>query len=262
MKQIDLLEKELLPLRTKLLAHDLYQNINTIEDIQLFMESHVFAVWDFMSLLKALQIELTCISVPWLPRKQPLLTKFVNEIVIAEESDLNISNEPMSHFEMYLDAMQEVGASTAKIDALIKQLTHQHDYQCVEKSVFPSRANQVFTDFTFETIATKKAHLIASSFTFGRENLIPDMFVAIVKKLNNESHQKYKKLVYYLDRHIEIDQGEHGPMSLRMIEALCGRDADKWQESVQISKQALIKRLALWDSINEEIIRANTNRSV
>jgi len=257
MKKIDLLEKELSPLRKKLLAHELYQNINAIDDIRVFMESHVFAVWDFMSLLKALQKELTCVSVPWVPQENPLLARFINEIVVAEESDLNVSNEPMSHFEMYIDAMKEVGADTSKIDALIKQVSFKKNYLALDENVFSSGAIQAFTDFTFQIIETEKPHLIASSFTFGRENLIPDMFIEIVKKLNTESNQKYKKLVYYLDRHIEIDEGEHGPMSLRMIEELCGDDAGKWDESIQVSKQALTKRLVLWDSINDAIVNAS-----
>jgi len=255
--QIDLLEKELAPLRARLLAHEVYQNINSIKDVRVFMENHVFAVWDFMSLLKSLQKELTCVSVPWVPGTNPLLTRFINEIVLAEESDVNALNEPMSHFEMYIDAMKEVGADTSKIDALLHHLSFKADYADIEKSAFLSEANQAFTDFTFQVIASQKTHLIAASFTFGRENLIPDMFIEIVKKLNNTSNQKYKKLVYYLDRHIEIDEGEHGPMSLRMIEALCGDDEGKWDEVIQVSKQSLEKRLVLWNSINDAVISIN-----
>ena len=256
--QIETLEQELSSLRDELLSHKLYQNINSIEDIQLFMESHVFAVWDFMSLLKALQIDLTTTSIPWIPNGRPLLSRFINEIVLAEESDLNECKVPMSHFEMYIDAMCEIGADTSKIDELINYFSNNNAYSDIDENIFPSKASKEFTDFTFQVIATKKSHLIASSFTFGRENLIPDMFIEIVKKINIESNKKYSKLVYYLDRHIEIDSGEHGPMATNMIKELCGDDEIKWKECIQISKEALTKRIKLWDSV-AELMDANAN---
>ena len=251
--QIETLEEELSSLRNDLLKHKLYQNINSIEDLQVFMESHVFAVWDFMSLLKALQIELTTTAIPWVPKGSPLLSRFINEIVLAEESDLNEAKVPMSHFEMYVDAMREVGAGTTKIDELVNYFSMNNEYSDIDENIFPSKASKAFTDFTFQIIATKKPHLIASSFTFGRENLIPDMFIEIVKKINNASSKKYSKLVYYLERHIEIDSGEHGPMATNMIKELCGDDENKWKECIQVSKEALTKRIRLWDSIAETI---------
>jgi uncharacterized protein YggL (DUF469 family) len=257
--QIKVIEKELVSLRHQLLTHELYQNINSIEDLQIFMESHVFAVWDFMSLLKSLQTHLTMTSIPWIPKGDPLLRRFINEIVLAEESDLTVSNTPMSHFEMYIEAMSEVGATTSKIEMLIEHFLEKKEYNKIEAKIFPSQASKAFTDFTFQIIATNKPHLIASSFTFGRENLIPDMFIEIVKKLNGECNKKYNKLVYYLDGHIEIDGGEHGPMATKMIKKLCGDDANKWKESLEVAKEALTKRVLLWDSINEAI-KANPTR--
>ncbi|MCK5809769.1 MAG: DUF3050 domain-containing protein [Cocleimonas sp.] len=257
--QIQVIEKELVSLRHQLLTHALYQNINSIEDLQIFMESHVFAVWDFMSLLKSLQMHLTMTSIPWIPKGDPLLRRFINEIVLAEESDLTVLNIPMSHFEMYVEAMSEVGAKTSKIEMLIEHFLKNKEYNKINAKIFPSQASKAFTDFTFQVIATNKPHLIASSFTFGRENLIPDMFIEIVKKLNVASNTKYNKLVYYLDRHIEIDGDEHGPMATKMIKKLCGDDASKWEESLQVAKEALTKRVLLWDSINEAI-KANLTR--
>lgn len=257
--QIQVIEKELVSLRHQLLTHALYQNINSIEDLQIFMESHVFAVWDFMSLLKSLQMHLTMTSIPWIPKGDPLLRRFINEIVLAEESDLTVLNIPMSHFEMYVEAMNEVGAKTSKIEMLIEHFLKNKEYNKINAKIFPSQASKAFTDFTFQVIATNKPHLIASSFTFGRENLIPDMFIEIVKKLNVASNTKYNKLVYYLDRHIEIDGDEHGPMATKMIKKLCGDDASKWEESLQVAKEALTKRVLLWDSINEAI-KANLTR--
>jgi alcohol dehydrogenase len=65
--QLERLRARLAPLRAALAGHPVYGRINGPAPLRLFMEHHVFAVWDFMSLLKALQRRLCCNDVPWLP---------------------------------------------------------------------------------------------------------------------------------------------------------------------------------------------------
>jgi len=254
MTQIDALQDSLNPTRNKLISHPLYHALDTKEKITLFMENHVFAVWDFMSLIKALQKNLTCTSVPWTPNQNNFSGKLVNEIVLAEESDIDMNDNPKSHFELYLESMENLGANTNLIKKFIKEInSSQSYYESVKKFNIPSVVKE-FMDFTFDIIKTNKNHVIASVFTFGREDLIPDMFIEIVKKLSSEKNIKTDLLIYYLERHIELDADEHGPMALKMINNLCGSDPIKWKEATIASEKALKMRIKLWDYVLNEVV--------
>jgi len=257
--RIELIEREILPLRDELTNHKLYRLLSEIDDVKVFMEKHVYAVWDFMSLLKALQNHLTCTVLPWKPVKNPKISRFINEIVFGEESDVNEYGEPKSHFVMYLEAMQEVHADTEKVQNFINTLNGIEDIEEKITSSSLAAAEKDFLQFTFATIKTNEAHKIASAFTFGREDLIPDMFIEIIKQSNQEGKNSYPKLTYYLERHIEIDGDEHGPLSLEMIAELCGDNDKKWGEALEIAKSALQQRINLWNEIAETI---QVNKSV
>jgi hypothetical protein len=86
------------------------------------MQIHVFAVWDFMSLVKRLQSELTCNSLPWMPPVRSRIARFANEVVLGEESDLGPDGKPVSHFELYLRAMDEVGADRTLVRGFMAQI--------------------------------------------------------------------------------------------------------------------------------------------
>ena len=212
------------------------------------MESHVFAVWDFMSLLKALQRGLTCIDVPWTPSALPESRRLINEIVLGEESDV-FEGKPLSHFEIYCMAMRQCGASTGAVDAMLQ---HLREGATVERALAQGNAPlpaQAFVWDTFSLLNEGKLHVTAAAFTFGREDLIPEMFKGFVRDLNQQLHGSVTNFLWYLERHIEVDGEEHGPMALRMIAELCGTDATRWAEAERAAIFALQSRLRFWDGI-------------
>lgn len=248
------LASRLAPLRDRLASHPLYTSICTLAHVRIFMESHVFAVWDFMSLLKSLQRTLTCVSVPWVPTRFPESRRFINEIVLGEESDV-YNGRAVSHFEVYLEAMEQVQADTRAIRQVIATLEQEGGRLDLSRLPFAARN---FVANTFDVIEHGSPAAQAAVFAFSREDAIPDMFRSLVRHLNEGLSGELDQFVWYLERHIEVDSEDHGPLSLKMVENLCGNQEALWEEAAQAAEHALRARLALWDGVLAEIEKAQS----
>ncbi len=261
MNQLDDLQQEIQSLREQLLNHRIYEQLTTLNSLHTFMEHHVFAVWDFMSLLKTLQSRLTCLSVPWRPVPNRLACRLINEIVLGEESDQACDGTYASHFELYVSAMQDTGASTDRIEAFIEQLSRESDWKTSLQATNGSEAVHAFLETTFQMIESGDDAAIASAFTFGREELLPDVFERIVARLNLQTAGRLDRFEYYLERHIELDGDEHGAMASRLVEELCGTDETRWKSARDAATNALTARLNLWEAVSE-ILDADSRAGV
>lgn len=219
------------------------------------MEYHIYAVWDFMSLLKSLQIGLTCTTVPWFPVGNANTRYLINEIVAGEESDVDGEGIRKSHYEMYLEAMDQCGADTTAIYAFIAALKESGDLNTACLAAGVPKEAQEFMNFTFDVINGKQSHLQSAAFTFGREDLIPNMFISIVGDLNKKFPDQLSLIKYYLDRHIEVDGDHHSHLALDMTAELCGDNDAYWKAAEEITVNSLRQRINLWNGVYEEIMK-------
>jgi hypothetical protein len=248
---VEQLKSNIEPVRNTLLAHPVYIQIQDLHGLQRFSEIHVFAVWDFMSLLKSLQIGLTSVTLPWVPVGNADTRYLINEIVLGEESDVDEAGNRISHFELYLKAMHQMGASTNVIETIIAQINTGTKVQdAIEGAQLPKQVKD-FLQFTFDISFNAPLHVKAAVFTFGREDLIPSMFMKILDKIYADAPDKVSIFKYYIERHIEVDGDHHSHLALDMVNRLCGSDVSKWEEATAASVKALELRIGLWDAIFE-----------
>ena len=217
------LDEQIDQLKRALRDHPLYAQIQTPDALRVFMERHVVAVWDFMSLVKSLQQDLTCVQVPWIPADDVEAARLINEIVLDEETDELDEGRHTSHLELYLDAMQEAGCDTEPMNRLLLHLKQGESMdRSLQVSGLPEEALR-FTRVTMQLLQ-RPLHVRVAVFFHAREDLIPQMFVQMVEELNSKGLQ-CKKLLNYLRRHIETDRDRHGPLAERLLTRLRGDDA-------------------------------------
>ena len=251
---MDILEsnkKKLNDLKLKFRAHPLFANKLEQKHICKFMESHIYAVWGFMSILKALQKMITPNKFPWMPNKNTKngLVNFVKEIILCEESDFIEGIGFISHFEIYLLAMKNMGADTDHLDKLISKITERGYNEKYLDDIDTSDEVKRFLKHDLEISMNGTLPEIIGAFTLGREKVIPNMFSYILPAIKETSTSSY--LVTYLERHIDIDGDRHGPLSMKLLNTYC--DSKQLSLAYVTAIKSLELRLLVWDKIYEDI---------
>jgi hypothetical protein len=240
-------------LRVKLEAHPIYAAVRTLDDLRVFMQHHVYSVWDFMSLIKYLQHEVAPARWPWTPAGDASVQRFINELVLEEETDIALPGQEghTSHFMLYLAAMREIGADADTPARFVENVSEQGIDAALASGLAP-KPSAAFTRATFDFLASGKPHTVAAALALGREHVIPSMFRAFLERMAVTEAQA-PSFHYYLNRHVHLDEDFHAPLSLRLLAALCGGDAATWREAEAAAEAAVNARLQFWDGVLEAL---------
>lgn len=237
-------------LQQRLDNHPIYGALTSIDDLRVFMQHHVHSVWDFMSLIKFLQHHVAPARWPWLPGPDAEVQRFINELVLEEETDQNAPGQPAafaSHFMLYISSMREVGADADQMLRFIDLVGRDGIAAGLASGLAPAPAGD-FNRVTFGFLDSGKAHEVAAALALGREHMIPAMFRAFLARMAITEAQA-PMFHFYLHRHIHLDEDFHAPLSLRLMEALCGGDATKLEEAKAAGVRAVDARIAFWDGV-------------
>jgi len=239
------------PARAALVEHPIYESVNTVARLRSFMSAHVFAVWDFMCLAKRLQRDLTSMEPLWRPPAMPEMARFINGIILGEESDDGPEHEAISHCELYIQAMEEVGAPTGPIRRFLQLIGDGVEVEVALAAAGAPRASRAFVRRTLDYALAGDTVEVLSAFLFGREDLIPDMFRRILPRWKESG--KAPRFAYYVERHIELDGDDHGPAAKRALIELAGTDPAAWTAAQRTAEDAIASRIALWDRVHAEL---------
>lgn len=233
--------------------HPVYAAVVTVEDLRAFMEHHVWAVWDFMNLVKAIQQRYTSTVIPWTPRGDATVRRFINEIVLEEESDEHpLDGEGFcSHFELYVRSMDEVGASTSEVSRFVGRLGDGVGFlDALAASACPAAVAHFLTT-TWDAARASDEELVAA-FAFGRETVIPIMFDRILSEA--PALDDAELLRHYLVRHVQLDGDSHGAMAEHLLVNACADDPGRWSRAEACARRCLEARAQLWDAVGVAVV--------
>src|SRR6476646_5004786 len=175
-------------LRERLLDHPVYAEVASVEDLRRFMEDHVFAGCDFMSLLKRLQQDLTCTKVPWFPADNAKAARLINDIVIGEETDVGPDGSYISHLALYLGAMRDIGASTRQFEKFRSLVLVGGTVEVALARIGAPPHVQAFVAHTMALANSGSTEQVLAAFFYGREDIIPEMFRRLLDTLYSAKH--------------------------------------------------------------------------
>ncbi len=245
------------PLLERLNRHPVY-GLRDLGALRRFMEHHIYSVWDFMSLIKYLQQHIAPVRYPWSPVGDAAVRRFINELVLEEESDAipgpDGEETHLSHFELYCGAMAELGADPDKPRRFVAIAAEQGIEAALAAGIAPEPSAR-FVRKTFDFIATGKPHVVAAALALGREHVIPGMFRSFLRDMGIGADVA-PQFHFYLNRHIHLDEDFHGPLSLRMLDMLCAGDPIRLSEARDAARAAIEARIRFWDGVHSDLAEA------
>ncbi|NJR69676.1 MAG: DUF3050 domain-containing protein [Synechococcales cyanobacterium CRU_2_2] len=257
------------PHQQVLLKHPVYEQLTALSALRIFMQMHVFAVWDNMTLLKSLQQRLTCVTTPWVPPSDPIAARLINEIILDEETESFGDGEYLSHMQFYVMAMADLGAQTQPIEQLMDLLQSGTSLETAlsHMEIAPSATNFVLTTWQ---ICQGSTAGIAAAFLSGREEISPPMFAHLLKQLDrmerspisSENAWRSDRFRNYCQHHVGLDEAQHIPIAKKLLCQICRQDPEAWKRATTAAIATLAARKQLWDGILAAISPSESVREV
>jgi hypothetical protein len=187
--------------------------------------------------------------VPWFPADNARAARLINDIVIGEETDVGPDGFYVSHLDLYLRAMADVGASTRQFDKFRSLARVGTSVEAAMKRTGVPPHVQAFVAHTMGLAQSGSTEEVLAAFFYGREDIIPEMFRRLQKTLPGarQDNDPLRHFIYYIDRHIELDGDAHGPMGRELLENLVGDSPQRDERALRAACDSIQARIELWN---------------
>lgn len=230
--------------------HKLYERVNDELSLRLFMEHHVICVWSYNFLLREIHQELVGLIHPLNSQSQKEAIRLVSEMILEEELEEQQDGSLLSHFEIYLEAMQDLGANISPIVSFFDLQDSGQNWQTALKHArFPTAVSRYARKMN--RFAQAPLHEKAAALFYEGEPFIPDTFLLRIGQLGNTV--KIGRLLDYFERHIEGLRSPGFSASGRLVEILCNNDEKMSLEAEQSAEEAMKNRVELWGYITGQL---------
>ncbi len=230
--------------------HKLYERVADEASLRLFIEHHVICVWSYNFLLRDIHQELVTMIHPLNSQSQKEAIRLVSEMILEEEVEEQNDGTLVSHLEIYLEAMQDLGANISPIVSFFDLQDSGQTWQTALKHAhFPTAVSRYARKMS--RIAEGPLHERAAALFYEGEPFIPDAFLMRLGLLGNAV--KIGRLLDYFERHIEGLKRPGFSASGRLVEILCGDDEQMALEAEKAAEEAMKNRVDLWNQISDKL---------
>ncbi len=271
LERIARMEKRVAPLRMWLESHKLHEALGgDVDDLRKFAEIHVWCVWVMMSMLKAFQVELaTKETLPWIPssdgRKKEKLARMVNEMALRYQYWVvdEKTGKTTTNFEMYLQAMAQLGCDSAEITSFLSFLHKSArcglpcaaSMEAALRFCAMPRGVAGVLRYCFALIQSRQLHRLAASFAFVRnKSSVVSALLATLDKARAEEGQDFDLYRRWLERFAGLLDHNFAPLAFQILVELCGDDEAKWREVEQTAAESLQVQRIFFDDVYNELI--------
>lgn len=231
-------------------SHKLYDRIFDDYSLRLFVEHHVVCVWSYNYLLRNIYQELVSMIQPLNSQAQKEALRIISEAILEEEVEEQTDGSLLSHLEIYLEAMQELGADVGPILSFFDMQESGASWQeSLAASHFPASVAQYAR--SMGELFERPLHERAAVLFYEGEPFIPDTFLNRLGQLG--ARHDVNRLLDYFERHIEGLKRPGFSTSGRLVEIFCGDNPQLNDEAEKAAEQAMQIRIDLWNKLSDNL---------